>query len=88
MQDNLTGEDLEDILEELATVIDLADERDQQTTESLQVVTLAFNRIAPLSGPGFIIEEQVHLDPTISACLEDIHGLSSSLVVEMLELQS
>ncbi len=40
MQDNLTGEDLEDILEELATVIDLADERDQQTTESLQVVTL------------------------------------------------
>ena len=59
MQENLTAEDLDAIIEELATVISLADDPDEQTTENLQVVTLGFNSIANLSDSAFNIDEQV-----------------------------
>ena len=61
MQGTLTGENLDDIIEELAMVISLADDPDEQTTENLQVVTLGFNSIANLSDPVFIIGEQVRI---------------------------
>ena len=73
MQENLTGENLDDIFEDLATVISLADDPQTQTTENLQVVTLSFNTTATLllSDPLFIIDEQVQ----VSACFENIHNL-------------
>ena len=69
MQENLTGENLDDIFEDLATVISLADDPETQTTDNLQVVTLSFNSAATLllSDPLFIIDEQVHLGSTVSA---------------------
>ena len=83
MQENLTVESLDDIIEELAIVISLADEPDEQTTENLQVVTLSFNSIATsLSNPVFVIDEQVGLDSTVLAHFKDIHDLPNRLVVK------
>ena len=80
IQENLTVENLDDIIEELAIVISLADEPDEQTTENLQVVTLSFSSIATsLSDGVFVIEVCLVL-----AHFEDIHDLPNRLVVKTL----
>ena len=67
MQENLTASELDDIIEELGTVVSLADDADEQTPENLEVVTLGFNKFATslLDDPLFNIDEQVCLGPTI-----------------------